>query len=167
MKKFTAIVVALLLASLVFVGCAPRESTEGVHGESSFSDGFEASDDSVGDSAEAPASEYAEESISEEAWVEESSEAEMSESESLDKEETGSGQSTDISGQFTAGEWNDNEEFDFFTDLLNQNEWYSKKEYWGYQDFSRIAVTVVSANTPVQNAQVQVLDSQNEILYWA
>ncbi len=81
MKKFTAIVVALLLASLVFVGCAPRESTEGVHGESSFSDGFEASDDSVGDSAEAPASEYAEESISEEAWVEESSEAEVAEAE--------------------------------------------------------------------------------------
>ncbi len=71
-------------------------------------------------------------------------------------------------GQLTAGEWNDNENFDYFMELLNDNEWYSMLETWGYEDFTRVGVHVISSDyMPVQNAVVRVMDEQENVIYTA
>lgn len=69
------------------------------------------------------------------------------------------------SGQLTAGEWSDNENFEFFNELLNNNEWYNMKARWGFLDFQRVEVRVVAGNESVQNAVVKILNNKDQVLY--
>ncbi|MBT3318336.1 MAG: VWA domain-containing protein [Clostridia bacterium] len=172
MKRLITITIVLILACLLLASCAPSEPASDSDSSYSSSDleAYESSDEladaPVADVGEAPAGDFADDSVESEGdWADEPAAEEAMEKESADTE--GSGHDQSISGQLTAGEWNDNEEFGFFTELMQNNEWYGMKEYWGFDDFTRIAVTVLSGDTPVQNAQVEVRSSQGETLFQA
>ncbi len=69
-------------------------------------------------------------------------------------------------GQLTAGEWNDNDNWGFFTNLCTANK--ITFPSYGLDPRTRTAVTVQSAdNTPVTNAVVRLTDQDGQILWTA
>ena len=195
MKKiFMHALIALLVASLIFgaVGCSKEDSidkeAELAEAPSTYSDDV----DTVAEKPESvPSATGAAEEPSEGSVAREESKSDsFAESESMEEpaaELADSGASKDEAdyveecvepderkntispqaGQLTAGEWSDNEDFDFFLDLLNENEWYDKMDMWGFDDFSRIEVNVYSYNKPVQNAVVKLMDEQEDVVFTA
>ena len=51
-------------------------------------------------------------------------------------------------GVITAGEWNDLDNWDFWTDLITRNEYSSMPDYWGYYTRGRISIRVIMMETP-------------------
>ncbi len=72
--------------------------------------------------------------------------------------ESGSGSGSDA-GLITAGEWNDLENWDFWTNLMLNDTFSEKKEYWGVNPDKRIAVSVVNAGEPVSGAKVELFEN--------
>lgn len=69
-------------------------------------------------------------------------------------------------GQLTAGEWNDNDNWGFFTNLVNSGT--IKFPSFSLDPTTRCAVTVKSAdNTPVVNANVRLLDEDGKVIWRA
>lgn len=68
-------------------------------------------------------------------------------------------------GLLTAGAWDDNENYEFFTEVLNRQDWYTHMENYNIFPTSRIAVHVLDPDTqsPVKGASVKLLDSDNVI----
>lgn len=73
-------------------------------------------------------------------------------------ESVGSGSGSDA-GLITAGEWNDLENWDFWTNLMLNDTFSVNKEYWGVSPDKRIAVSVVNAGEPVSGAKVELLQN--------
>ncbi|HBE14526.1 MAG TPA: hypothetical protein DCY74_10185 [Clostridiales bacterium] len=71
------------------------------------------------------------------------------------------------SGTLTAGEWCDNENFDFFLNLLQKNsEFQLAKKYFGISPVSRITVTLdYGKDHPAKNRRVQLLASDDSVLW--
>lgn len=61
-------------------------------------------------------------------------------------------------GQLTAGEWNDNENYDFFNNVLNDNAWYRMRSYWHFINMTRYEFKI-------QNQSEQALVGVEIILY--
>lgn len=62
------------------------------------------------------------------------------------------------SGLLTAGEWNDLENWKFWADLLNDNEFYSKTDYWLFYPKNLVAVQIVDKNSVgIANISVELL----------
>ena len=61
-------------------------------------------------------------------------------------------------GLLTAGEWNDNENFDFWTNLITtrQDEWNSLPSHWNLSTLNRVAVNVTNGDTPAENVTVKL-----------
>ena len=175
-KFFIVTLIMLFAAALIFgaAGCSKKADeaeteTEGVPSYESV--GEEKTESSTG-TADVSATE-AEDGYEPVPVLEEieASEA-MAETDSYAEEGSSSGDEVmpvqQQAGQLTAGEWNDNENFDYFMELLNDNEWYSMLETWGYEDFTRVGVHVISSDyMPVQNAVVRVMDGQENVIYTA
>lgn len=71
-------------------------------------------------------------------------------------------------GQLTAGEWNDNENWNFWQTLLGQNQdWQSYSEIWLLDTSSRITVQVENEGNPVENVQVSCLSSEQDTVFEA
>ncbi len=69
-------------------------------------------------------------------------------------------------GQLTAGEWNDNEHFDFFMDILSNNNWYRMKEHWDFVNWERFEFEVVNSNDqPLIGARISLMNDQDNIIY--
>ncbi len=69
-------------------------------------------------------------------------------------------------GLLTAGEWNDNNNWGFFTNLII-NKQLSTPNY-GMNPMNRIMVTIVSKEgTPVKNAKVELLSNTEEVIWEA
>ena len=69
-------------------------------------------------------------------------------------------------GQLTAGEWNDNENWGFFKNLVNSG----KIEFpsYGLDPRNRIKVDVKNdSNAPVVNAKVRLLDAKDNCVLWS
>lgn len=69
-------------------------------------------------------------------------------------------------GQLTAGEWNDNENWGFFKNLVNSG----KIEFpsYGLDPRNRIKVDVKNdSNAPVVNAKVRLLDAKDNSVLWS
>ncbi|MBN2880336.1 MAG: VWA domain-containing protein [Clostridia bacterium] len=171
MKKvlFTALIIMIAAAMAFSSGCAKKDSAE-------TSSGLEPVYDSTGESAvdsdSGMYSEKSEEAPAEAAALEDSAWAESERTESIESDDESSKGSDTVSspqaGQLTAGSWNDNEYFDYFLELLNDNEWYSYMETWGYEDFTRVGVHVISSDyMPVQNAVVEISDEQQDVVFAA
>ena len=72
-------------------------------------------------------------------------------------------------GTLTAGEWKDNKNFADWLDVLakNDREYAKIIESWGLESDERIAVSVKNGDTPVKNADVELLDGNEQVLWRA
>lgn len=62
------------------------------------------------------------------------------------------------SGLLTAGEWNDLDNWKFWSGLLNENKYYEKTSYWKFYPKNLVAVQVVDGNnTAIANVPVELL----------
>lgn len=62
------------------------------------------------------------------------------------------------SGLLTAGEWNDLDNWKFWSGLLNENKYYDKTSYWKFYPKNLVAVQVVDGNnTAIANVSVELL----------
>ena len=66
------------------------------------------------------------------------------------------------SGRLTAGEWNDLDNWKFWTSLLNENKFYDKVEYWKFFPKNLVAVQVVDANNDgIANVPVELMNGND------
>lgn len=70
------------------------------------------------------------------------------------------------SGVLTAAEWCDNDNYSFFTGVLNHNDWYEITGLWSLFPTERYAVLVTDGTSPVKGAVVYLL-SGDTVLYTA
>jgi hypothetical protein len=69
-------------------------------------------------------------------------------------------------GVLTAGEWNDLDNWDFFTELYQETELSSTLETWNYNFLNRYSVIVKdAANKPVVDCTVALLSASSNILW--
>ncbi|MBI9010765.1 MAG: VWA domain-containing protein [Clostridiales bacterium] len=65
-------------------------------------------------------------------------------------------------GSLTAGEWNDNKNFEYFMEILNDNSWYNMKSHWNFENWTRYEFKVMNEdNQPLIGAQIELHDAQN------
>jgi hypothetical protein len=68
-------------------------------------------------------------------------------------------------GQITAAEWNDLDNWDFWTDLINGQDYSKMPDYWSYNVSRRISTLIRNnAGNPAANLKVELLNSDNEVL---
>lgn len=72
-------------------------------------------------------------------------------------------------GTLTAGEWKDNKNFADWLAVLEKNEGQYAKiaESWGLETTERVVVTVKNGEMPVKNAEVELLDENQQVLWRA
>ena len=71
-------------------------------------------------------------------------------------------------GMLTAGEWNDNENHDFISNLSQTHDEYRTFEkMWQFNLQNQVRVTVTDNGNPVNNARVELLDTQMNAVYTA
>ena len=71
-------------------------------------------------------------------------------------------------GTLTAGEWNDNKNFDFLKKLVSDGQNYDYTKFftdWDLSPFSRLVINCVSNDTPVSGANVTVTDPQGNPIW--
>ena len=67
-----------------------------------------------------------------------------------------------MSNRLTAGEWNDLDDWKFWTNLLNNNNFYDKTSYWKFFPKNLVAVKVVDADSnAIANVPVELLDAES------
>lgn len=59
-------------------------------------------------------------------------------------------------GFVTAGEWNDLNNWDFWNDILNDNNYFEYQDYWSFYTENRISLILKNNNVPVVNATVEL-----------
>ena len=67
-------------------------------------------------------------------------------------------------GLITAGEWNDLENWNFWKNILNENEYFKNVSYWEFYTLNRISIQVKNNATPIINAKVE-LKLNNELVW--
>lgn len=71
-------------------------------------------------------------------------------------------------GILTAGEWNDNDNFDFWLNLFKtNNDWKTFQKTWKLNVTNRIKVTVTGGGKAVANASVKLYKPNGEVLWSA
>lgn len=66
------------------------------------------------------------------------------------------------SGLLTAGEWSDLDNWKFWTDLLNENEFYDKTSYWKFFPNKLVAVKVIDEDSVgIANVSVELLKGKD------
>jgi len=64
------------------------------------------------------------------------------------------------SNQLTAGEWNDLENWQFWKNLMNNQEWSNQQQSWGFNASKRFKITLRDKNnTPLPNYQIAVFSA--------
>lgn len=64
------------------------------------------------------------------------------------------------SNQLTAGEWNDLENWNFWTGLMNNQEWSNQQQSWGFNTSKRFKITLKDKNSkPLPNYQIAVFSA--------
>ncbi|MCF8358923.1 MAG: VWA domain-containing protein [Prolixibacteraceae bacterium] len=82
---------------------------------------------------------------------------------------TGSWGGGNPNGQFepgilTAGEWNDLDNWDFWNNLLNNQEYYDDVNQWNLKEIKRYSFVVTDKNeSPVANAEITLLSDEVEV----
>lgn len=81
---------------------------------------------------------------------------------------SGSGSGSTPSGQMTAGEWNDLDNWDFWNGLLNNDTLAGYQDYWSFYPNQRYTVRVVdNFGKPVSDSRVQLIGTGNVTLWEA
>jgi hypothetical protein len=74
------------------------------------------------------------------------------------------GSNNKTSGLLTAGEWNDLDNWKFWSGLLNENKYYEKTSYWKFYPKNLVAVQVVDGNNAaIANVPVELLKGSTVI----
>lgn len=72
------------------------------------------------------------------------------------------------SGQLTAGVWNDNKNYPFFRDVLNDNAWHHMQSYWHFINWERYEFKVINEQEePLINVTIELHDGNGNIHYKA
>ena len=78
-----------------------------------------------------------------------------------ESEESEIGSNERRSGLLTAGEWNDLDNWKFWTDLLNNNNFYDKTSYWEFFPKNLVAVKIVDGDSnALANVRVELLKGE-------
>ncbi len=78
----------------------------------------------------------------------------------------GNGQN-DYAGRVTAGEWNDLANWDFWSNLVNGQEYGKMPQFWGYYTGHRVAVRITDNGVSQAGVPLQLLNGKNEIIWEA
>ncbi|HCP45271.1 MAG TPA: VWA domain-containing protein [Deltaproteobacteria bacterium] len=70
-------------------------------------------------------------------------------------------------GQLTAGEWRDLDNWDFWSAVLQRNDWAAMESAWDFSTVNRFAVSVEDDGEPVADAVVVLQDAQGSITWEA
>jgi len=68
-------------------------------------------------------------------------------------------------GLITAAEWNDLLNWDFWEDLLNEQDYSQMPSYWGFYTDNRFSLLVSNNSIPIVNAKVELL--RNKSVVWS
>ena len=67
-------------------------------------------------------------------------------------------------GQLTAGEWDDLDNWTFWSDLMNKKEYADFQNQWGFSLFNHYSVMVKNGDAPIVDAKVILKDNNNKII---
>ncbi|MEM7737413.1 MAG: vWA domain-containing protein [Deinococcota bacterium] len=70
-------------------------------------------------------------------------------------------------GQLTAGEWRDLDNWEFWLNLMNNQEWSARQTYWGFETTQKVSVVVQNNDVEIADAHLQLLDQQDRVLWEA
>ena len=68
-------------------------------------------------------------------------------------------------GQLTAGEWRDLDHWDFWLELMADQEWTKMQSHWTFYPTERLSVAVTNDGATVADARVTLVDAQGNT-YW-
>jgi len=68
-------------------------------------------------------------------------------------------------GLITAGEWNDLDNWSFWTDLLSKQEYSQMPSYWDFYTNNRFSIVVKNNGSPLINADVELI--RDSIVLWS
>ncbi len=68
-------------------------------------------------------------------------------------------------GKLTAGNWCDNQNWDFFTDVLKKSDWSKMKETWKFNPEERFVVKVKNGKDIVQDVPVRLKDRSGKVIW--
>ena len=71
------------------------------------------------------------------------------------------------SGQLTAGEWSDLQNWDWWVKLLNNKEWDQYQKRWSFYTLKKLEVIVKAGQNSVKDAKVTLYDKQGNSLWSA
>ncbi len=79
----------------------------------------------------------------------------------------GNGENDQIEpGQITAAEWNDLDNWDFWTDLINGQDYSEMPDYWSFDLSKRISVFVkFSSGEPAVNIKTELLSNSGDVIW--
>lgn len=84
---------------------------------------------------------------------------------------SGEGNGTDVQvepGQITAAEWNDLENWDFWTNLIAGQEYSQMPEYWSFDLSERISVLLTqNSGEPAVNIEVELINNSEDVIWSA
>jgi len=92
------------------------------------------------------------------------SEGDFSSSEGIMGETSSTGADGNQSGLITAGEWNDLNNWNFWTDIISKTEFKDFPELWNFYNNNRISIELTNNSNAVVNAQIELF--KNGILVW-
>lgn len=79
---------------------------------------------------------------------------------------TGNGDGEYEAGQITAGEWNDLENWDFFKNILNENEYYGMQSYWEFYTNNKFYIQLNNTSeSPIVNAKLELVNVSGDVLW--
>ena len=71
-------------------------------------------------------------------------------------------------GSMTAAEWSDLDNWQFWKDLLQENEWHDMLDHWSFYPTKRYQVEVVDKNNrAVVDARIRLIDTSGDLLWSA
>lgn len=71
-------------------------------------------------------------------------------------------------GQITAAEWNDLENWDFWTDLIQEQDYSQMPEYWSFDLSKRISVLLKQkSGEPAVNVKVELINDAEDVIWSA
>jgi len=70
-------------------------------------------------------------------------------------------------GQLTAGEWNDLDNWAFWSDLMNKKEYANFQNQWGFSLFNHYSVMIKNGDVPIVDAKITLKDNNNKIICYA
>ena len=79
---------------------------------------------------------------------------------------TGNGEGQIEAGQITAGEWNDLNNWDFWNDLMQNQDYSQMQDYWTYDLTARISVLLKNQNSEILvDKTIELINSENQVVW--